>query len=227
MKCVMLFSGGKDSNLALWYAIHQGWDILQLLSIVPESLNSYMFHYPNIRWVNLQAEAMGYPLQSIQIKGDKEEEIEKLEKTIGKIVKELQIDALISGAVESDYQKTRIDRICNHLGLRSISPLWKKASLDLLKEEIIMGFKIILTAYSAYGFDDRWLGRQLDLNAVDEIAHLEEKFGVNPIFEGGEAETYVIDSPLFKTAINIVSSEKKWKGDVGYMRILQAELALT
>ncbi|MGC8961334.1 MAG: hypothetical protein ACP5K1_02675, partial [Candidatus Bathyarchaeia archaeon] len=68
LRCILLYSGGKDSNLALWYAVHQGWSVNLLVSAIPDSPESYMFHYPNVEWTRLQAEALGYPIRMLTIK---------------------------------------------------------------------------------------------------------------------------------------------------------------
>lgn len=224
LRSIVLFSGGKDSNLALWYAVHQGWDVQLLLSIVPGGFNSYLFHYPNVKWAKLQAEALGYPIRILEIREEGEKEVQSLEEVLRNIKEELDFEAVISGAVESDYQKSRFDRICEHIGVHSIAPLWRKDPLSLLRIEVEMGFKIMVTACMALGFDQSWLGRYLNILDVEEISKIHERFRVNPVFEGGEAETFVADSPLFRHPIRILDSEKLWYGDRGYLIIKDAML---
>jgi diphthine-ammonia ligase len=83
---------------------------------------------------------------------------------------------------------------------------------------------VIMTGVAALGLDETWLGRQLDEGAIDDLARLHAKYGVNPGLEGGEGETFVLDCPLFDRRIEIISSEKHWKGDAGYLEILEARL---
>ncbi len=220
----LLFSGGKDSNLALWYAVHQGWSVEPLISVAPRSSDSYMFHHPNVEWARLQAEAAGCPIHTVTIHGDRREEIRRLEEMLRELVKDYEFEAIVSGVVQSEYQKTRVDRICDNIGIASITPLWRKDPLALLVEEVTMGFKIIITACAAHGFKKDWLGRELDTQAVEEVSRIHEEFGINPVFEGGEAETFVLDSPLFKYPVRIITMEKVWHGGVGYLAIREAEL---
>jgi diphthine-ammonia ligase len=42
--------------------------------------------------------------------------------------------------------------------------------------------------------------------------------------EGGEGETFVLDCPLFKERIEVVSSRKHWDGMAGNLEILEARL---
>jgi ABC transporter with metal-binding/Fe-S-binding domain ATP-binding protein len=225
MRVVVLYSGGKDSNLALWYAAQKGWNIICLLAVHPKKTDSYMFHRPNIQWAKLQAEAMRYPLETITVSGVKEVEVHELEQRLDKLKKQLTIDGVVSGAIQSEYQKSRIDHICKNLGIQSLAPLWMKDPETLLREVVKLGFKIIIISCSAQGLDETWLGRLLDEQAIDEIMELSTKFGINPTFEGGEAETFVIDSPLFNQKIKILSAEKRWYPiETGTYRIKKAVL---
>jgi diphthamide synthase (EF-2-diphthine--ammonia ligase) len=75
------------------------------------------------------------------------------------------------------------------------------------------------------GLDESWLGRWLDLDAIGELEKLSSKFGFNLTFEGGEAETVVIDCPLFiSKKLDIRSSRKTWDGQRGIFEILEAAL---
>lgn len=225
MRCIVLYSGGKDSNLALWYAVHQGWSVELLVSVVPADPESYMFHYPNVEWTRLQAEALGYPIRILPMRKDVGEgEIQELEEALMVIRDTVGFDAVLSGAVMSDYQRSRIDRICEDLGVRSIAPLWGKDPFNLLRIEVEMGFKFIVTACAAYGLGQAWLGKLFDTSDLEGILEAYNRFGVNPVFEGGEAETFVVDSPLFKYPIKIRDSEKVWYGDRGYLFIRDAVL---
>lgn len=218
----MLYSGGKDSNLALWYAVHQGWSVELLVSVVPEDPESRMFHYPNVRWTKLQAEALGYPITAFTIKG--EEEVQGLERALREVMDRICCDAVVSGVVMSDYQRSRIDRICEGLGVCSIAPLWGKDPSTLLRVELEMGFKFLITACMAHGLDRSWLGRLITTSDLEGILEAHRRFGVNPVFEGGEAETFVVDSPLFRHPIEILDSENVWYGDRGYFTIKDAAL---
>ena len=127
MKVAVLFSGGKDSCLALWYAIHQGWDIATLISIHPENRDSWMFHYPAVTLTRLQAQTMDLPLVIVDTSGEKDRELEDLTACLIDMKELLGVEAIVSGAVASEYQRTRIDSICNRIGLRGFTPLWLKA----------------------------------------------------------------------------------------------------
>jgi len=224
VKTCVLFSGGKDSTLALWCAIHQAHDIACLLTVFPERKDSWMFHHPAVEWTHLQAEAVGIPQVTASISGAKEEELAALTQSLSKLIISHGIESVVTGAIASEYQKSRVDRICDQLGLRSMAPLWGLDPGRLLADQIQMGFEFIVTASMAMGFNRSWLGRVIDEIAFSELRGLQEKYGINLAFEGGEAETFVTDAPIFASKIRILEAESIWKLDAGYLKILRAEL---
>jgi diphthamide synthase (EF-2-diphthine--ammonia ligase) len=81
-----------------------------------------------------------------------------------------------------------------------------------------------LTTVTSDGLDDSWLGNIISKSDIVTLKSLSEKFGFNLNFEGGEAETFVIDCPLFTNSIKINKFEKKWDGYRGRFEIVDAEL---
>ncbi|MEM4243462.1 MAG: TIGR00289 family protein, partial [Candidatus Bathyarchaeia archaeon] len=74
MRLGVLFSGGKDSALALHKAAESA-EIVCLITLVSENKESFMFHTPNIAITALQAEALGLPLIRKVTKGEPEKEL--------------------------------------------------------------------------------------------------------------------------------------------------------
>jgi ABC transporter with metal-binding/Fe-S-binding domain ATP-binding protein len=223
-KLAVLYSGGKDSTFATYSAVKEGHCIVCLLSVIPKDEESYMFHYPNIALTSLQAKAMGLPHLSVRSEGAKEAEISDLRKLVMRAQTRFQIDGLCSGGIASNYQKIRIERVCNELGLESVSPLWGFDQEKYLYSIITNNFDVVVVAVSALGLNESWLGRRLDIDAVREIIALSQKFRFNASFEGGEGETLVTDCPLFRKKLVINGSRKVWRGSSGYLIITRARL---
>lgn len=220
----MLFSGGKDSTFALWYAQMQGWDVETLVTVFPESQESWMFHFPAIKWTRLQAQAAGIPQMIIETKGTKEREIDDLSSGLKKLATSSGLEAVVSGAVASEYQRTRLDNVCENLGLKSFAPLWHKNQEQLVREEIESGFEIIMTACNALGLDAKWLGRKLGPAELDALVKLKKRYGLNVAFEGGEAETFVLKAPPFKGRLSVIRSTAHWSDDSGYLELEEVRL---
>jgi len=203
MKLGILFSGGKDSMFAGYLVKKQGYDIACLISINSENKDSFMFHTPSIDKVKKQAEVMEIPIIIQKTKGKKEIELKDLEKAIKKAVKDYEIKGIITGAVESVYQSSRIQKICNKLKIECFNPLWQKDQIELLKELIKNKFKVIITGVAAYPLDRTWLGRIVNKKFIKDVEILNEKYKINPAGEGGEFESFVLDCPLFKKPLKI------------------------
>lgn len=223
MKAAVLFSGGKDSTMAAYRALKEGHEVNYLISVFSDNPASYMFHVANIHITELSAEAMGIPLIKKVTKGIKEEELVDLTQILSDL-RDMGVEAIYSGALFSVYQKSRIDAICEDLGLKSCAPLWHRDPVEYMEEIIDLGFEVIITSVAAEGLDESWLGKKIDGNALDEIIELNKKYKIHIGFEGGEAETLVLDGPIFNKRINVIESEKIWEKDSGYFLIKDAEL---
>lgn len=219
MNCVVLFSGGKDSTYAAYLAKKEGYNISCLISIISDNPESYMFHTPSISKVEKQAESMVIPLIVWNTKGEKEKELIDLELAIKKAKNDFGIDAVITGTVESAYQASRIQKICDNLELDCFNPLWQKNQIELLNELLKNNFKIIITGVFAYPLDKTWLGKFIDEEFIINVTNLQKKYNINPAGEGGEFETFVLNCPLFKKELNIKNKKMSGKKNSWSMEI--------
>ena len=220
MNVAALVSGGKDSALALYRVLESGHNVRYLVTMIPRREDSWMFHYPNIRLTGLFAEAVGIPLVKSETSGIKEEELEDLRELLAT----LNVEGIVSGAVFSEYQKSRIDRVCRELGFKSVAPLWHEDPVKLMEELIELGFRVIITGVYAYGFDEKWLGREIDRGVLKALIELNEKYQVSVIGEGGEYETLVLDAPCFRKRIQLEKARRVWEDGSGYLLIEEASL---
>ena len=225
MKLASLFSGGKDSTYSIYLAKKQGHEIKCLLSVFPKSDESHLLHHPNLQWTHLQSQSMQIPQLTIKSELDEtDNEINALEKILIKSMDEYQIEGLVHGGIQSQFQKDKFENLCDKLNLKSITPLWNRNPLEYMNELISSNFVFIITSVSSGGLDDSWLGKIITKNDVDNLYVLSQKFGFNLNFEGGEAETFVTYCPLFSYAIKIIQGKKIWDGYRGRFEIVDARL---
>jgi len=203
MDVAALFSGGKDSTYASYMARKHGYQIKCLITIVSKNPESFMFHTPAIELTKKQAELMGIPILIKETKGEKELELDDLKIAIKEAIKKYKIKGIVTGAIESVYQSSRIQNICNDLKIECFNPLWQKNQLELLEELLKNNFEIILSGVSAYPFSKEFVGRKIDKRFVAEMKLLSQKYFINPAAEGGEFETLVLNCPLFKKKLCI------------------------
>jgi len=220
MNVAALFSGGKDSAYAIYLAQKAGLNVTHIVSIFPEKKDSYMFHSINIHLTELLAEAMNIAFIKKETHGEKESELDDLKN----VLKNLEIDGVVSGAIASEYQNNRIQKICEELGIKSFSPLWGKKQDEILKEIINAGFEIIIVGVFADGLDESWLGRKIDKKTIDELVKIREKYLINEAGEGGEFETLVTGGPIFNKRLFLDETTNEWKRDHGVLKVKKAHL---
>ncbi|MBT96722.1 MAG: diphthine--ammonia ligase [Candidatus Pacearchaeota archaeon] len=219
MKVAVLFSGGKDSTYAIYLAKKYGYKIACLISIISKNEDSFMFHTPTISKTKKQAKTMNIPIVIQNTSGKKEEELEDLERVIKKVKDEFKIKGIITGAIQSIYQASRIQKICDKLNLECFNPLWQKDELEYWNELLDNKFEIIITKVACEGLYQGWLGKKINKNNLKNLIDLSKKFKFHLGFEGGEAESFVLNCPLFKKQLKIVDSKisgekNSWKMEV-------------
>jgi diphthine-ammonia ligase len=198
-----MFSGGKDSVYAAWRGIQTGLDIACLITLNSSNEESFMFHTPNIELTRLQSEASGIPLVEQKTEGVKEDELKDLILAIRRAIMEYSIEGIITGAIQSIYQASRIERICHSLGLWCLSPLWLCNQEQYITSMINEGFRVIIAGVFADPLDDSWLGKQIDLSLIARLKDISKKSFISLAGEGGEYESYVCYAPFFQKKIVI------------------------
>lgn len=178
-----------------------------------------MFHYPNTKYTVMQADALGIRHVFAETSGEKEIELGDLEK----VLVENEVKLLVTGATYSRYQGDRINNMANGLGIEHMAPLWQIDPLEELNE-LAERFDAIITSVSAEGFDRSMLGARIDRSMIEKLKELNRKYRINMLFEGGEAESFVLDAPLFSKRIQINKARVEFKNDSGTYIIEDAEM---
>jgi len=197
-----LVSGGKDSILAVQKAMDAGLRVTYLVCVRPDNPDSYMFHSANLDAVRLMAERGGMEYVEIKTPGEKEVEISDLETGLSG----LPLEGVITGAVESVYQKERIERVAERLSLRVFSPLWQMDPLALISE-VALHMDAIIVVCAADGLDESFLGEHFSPELTERLKRVAAKRHIHLAGEGGEYESLVLNAPFFSAPITYRSSE--------------------
>jgi len=221
VKVAVLASGGKDSTYASWWALMQGWSIEAMITVKIVGDDSMMFQLQNTEIAQYQAKSIGVKWINVISQGVEDKEIDELEDTIRKLNEDL--DAIVVGALRSDYQKTRIERMCERLDLISYCPLWHHDSLEHMNSLIEHGFDVRIVSVSCEGLDESWLGEKISKESLGKLIDLSEKYRFNLDGEGGEFETITLNAPHFEKAI-ICEGGKIWNGNRGVWNITKIQL---
>ncbi|WP_436935674.1 diphthine--ammonia ligase [Halovenus marina] len=235
---VSLFSGGKDSSWALYRALEEGLPVERLVTVHPEG-DSYMYHVPETELTSLAAESIGIELHDVRPEGFDAEratdagaqgdaELDVLESSLESLADDLSggLAGVTAGAVESEFQTSRIEAMCERLGVDLFAPLWQRDPKALAESMLGAGFEIQIIRVAAAGLDESWLGRQLDEAALSDLERLNEEYGVHILGEGGEFETLVTDGPHMAQRIEL-DYETEFDGTRGRIHVTDASLVET
>jgi diphthine-ammonia ligase len=204
MKVAVLFSGGKDSCLALHKVLNQGHDVRCLISVIPKNKDSFMFHDPYMCLLKRQAEELGIKLIIKESEGVKEEELVDLREVIEGVKNDADgIEGVVVGGIASSYQGNRIKKICDGLDLEFLAPIWDYDSETVWRELLDEDFEVILTKIACDGIPKKMIGPVIDEEGLEDLKRLGEKYKFRIDFEGGEAESAVLFMPEFKKRIEI------------------------
>jgi ABC transporter with metal-binding/Fe-S-binding domain ATP-binding protein len=225
VRLISLYSGGKDSTYALVKAKEMGHEISCLLTMYPETDESLLYHYPN-NWVtSYLGEAMGIPSFGFGSRsGTKDYESKSLEQAIIAVKSLRDIDGVVHGGISSTFQNEIVRRICVKHNLCMIAPLWNIQQYEYMDLLLENKFDIKIVSVSAMGLDERLLGVSLDRDVLYRLKQLSEKYSFNVSFDGGEAETLVVDCPIFYKRLQINQAKIHWDGQRGMLEIMEVAL---
>jgi len=180
-----------------------------------------MFHTPAIENTEVQAEVMDIPILIRKTKGEKENELNDLKKLISDAKKKYGIDGVVTGAIKSVYQASRIQKICHELNLECFNPLWQIEEEKHLAELIKKKFETIVVGVFAFPFDESALFRKIDAAFLKEMKELDAEYGINVAGEGGELETFVLNCPLYKKELKIKNKKILKEGENSFRGVLE------
>ena len=215
MKVVASWSGGKDGCFACYKAIRQGFEVVNLLTMMMSESKSN-FHMIRSDMLDAQADAIGIPL--VKQKTTPETYEKDFKNVLGQL-KAKGVEGLVTGDIYevAGHEEGWLNRVCREVGLKPVKPLWMGDTKQIFLDYINAGFKatVVRTKLDLLGMD--WLGRQLDKKFFDDVVKLGN---VDPCGEGGEYHTFVTDGPTFKKKIEILETQKhKLDGGFGYLEV--------
>ncbi|WP_414836871.1 diphthine--ammonia ligase [Candidatus Nanohalococcus occultus] len=197
-----LTSGGKDSNAALYRAARRNNEISCLVNLSSGNKESYMFDARKTsEEMERQSEITGSPLLVQQTDGEKEKELQDLEKALGKAIEQYDVEGVIAGAIASTYQRDRVEKVAERLGLKVFAPLWQENQENYMRWLVREGFGVQITHVAARGLEENWIGTVIDEENVEELIDLSQEYGFNAAGEGGEYETRVKNFPKSITGL--------------------------
>ncbi len=206
--------------MALYLMEQMGHVVPYLVNVIPKRDDSWVFHTPNLHLIPLMAEAMEKKLVQVEGGFDEAEDLAALENAL----RGLDVEGVITGALASDYQWDRINRVCDRIGLKVMSPLWRKDQDTVVTETVDSGIVSIIVAVMADGLDETWLGSSIDFERLESLRGKSKRYGISVAGEGGEYETLTLDSPIHKQRLIVEDHEADVHRDSAFMRVTKAHL---
>ncbi|MFB6174808.1 MAG: diphthine--ammonia ligase, partial [Candidatus Nanohalobium sp.] len=195
-RIVALTSGGKDSNAAVYRIERRNNEISCLLTLRSKNKDSYMFDSKKEQsMIEQQASKLDVPLLIQETEGEKEKELEDLRKGLETAKEKFNVVGVVAGALASTYQRDRVDKIAEEVGLKVFTPLWQEDQERYMRWLVRENFEVEITSVAARGLEERWEGTVLDEENIDEFLELAEEYRFNAAGEGGEYETVVRGFP--------------------------------
>ncbi|KQC00989.1 diphthine--ammonia ligase [Pedobacter sp. Hv1] len=203
---VFNWSGGKDSTLALHYILHQQeFEVRYLLTTVNDAFDRVAMHGVRATLLLKQADALNIPL--VQVRLPEMPDMESYETAINAQFEKLisvGIGHSIFGDIFLEDLKAYREAQLAKIGMKAVFPLWKRNSLELVKEFIQLGYQTIVVC-AKDGLQD-FCGRVIDDSFLADLP-----VDVDPCGENGEFHTFVFDGPIFNKRIDFELGEKVFK----------------
>lgn len=200
LSAVSSWSGGKDSCLAYYKALQQGYNIKYILNFISREFKRCCFHGIEAKLIKLQSELIGLPLIQKEVTAD----MQQYEKEFKEAVSALkEIKSMVFGDIYLLDHLNWVERVCRDLNIKAVEPLWGVAPLKLMEEFVDLGFKAVVVSCQADKFGKDFVGREVSKSLIKEL----ESKNICPCGENGEFHTLVVDGPIFKRSIEIVESE--------------------
>jgi uncharacterized protein (TIGR00290 family) len=213
---VCMWSGGKDSCLALHKAIKAGYKVYCLLNFTSLDTNLSRSHHLKPDLLRYQAERMCIKIIQQQVTGDTYTRMFK--KTIQWLKDSVGIEGIIFGDIYLEDHKMWIDKVCQGLGVKPVMPLWGENTAKLLDEFVGLGFEAIVVSVRKEVMGRKWLGCKVDGKFRKKLASAQTK--IDPCGEEGEFHTLVLKGPLFKRPIEILNEKASGDDKHWFLEIL-------
>ena len=201
----LMWSGGKDSALALHRARRTDRNVSLLLNFYDAESGRVRFHATPVDMLRRQAEAIGVELRALgtswpEMDGRLRAELSRLH------------DDGFAGVVFGDIHLADVrawyEERVTAAGLEHVEPLWGDTSIDLLGEFVDSGGRAVVTCVDLRKLDASWLGRVVDERFMADIAAT----GVDACGENGEYHTFVFAGPVFDRAVAWSAGETRAEG---------------
>ena len=203
-KMIVLWSGGKDSALALYEILKTGgFDVVELLTAVTKENDRISIHGVRSVLLGQQANALGFPLKKMLIPKDPSDiEYEKASlRALEKNRVNGVFSVLFGDIFLEDVRKYR-EQLLIKVGMNGLFPLWKRDTKKLAQTFIDLGFRAVITLTDSNVLGKEFAGRDYGEKFLSDLPP-----NVDPCGENGEFHSFVYDGPIFRERVAFKKGE--------------------
>ncbi len=216
----LMWSGGKDSALALWRARRSGLDIGWLVNVYDRATERVRFHATPVEAIARQAVAAGVPL--VRVPTAWETFDASLRNALTALAQE-GCRGVVFGDIHLADVRAWYEERTRAAGIEHVEPLWGEEPAALLAEFVAIGGRAVVTCIETTKLDASWLGRVIDADFVRDIA----RTGIDPCGENGEYHSFAYNGPFFTGPVAWRAGERRDDGGFAQLDIITgAEVAL-
>jgi uncharacterized protein (TIGR00290 family) len=211
----LMWSGGKDSALALDRATRAGIEVARLISFFDSATRRVRFHATRVELLQAQSEAVGIALHAIPTAWSEMEEALRTELSS---LREEGFAGVVLGDIHlADVRAWYEERVVG-AGLEHIEPIWGEPPPALLDEFIASGGRAVVTCVDLSRLPDAWLGRVIDKSFAVDIGNT----GVDACGENGEFHSFAFAGPAFKRPVSWSAGERRLEGGFAQLDLIPA-----
>jgi diphthine-ammonia ligase len=225
-QCAILWTGGKDSALAMHDAMAAGYTVNRLVTFAPKKPNFLAHPIPIMQ---AQAKAMGLPHRIVEVGHDIASDYRA---AISRLLDE-GITTLVTGDIDLvQGMPNFVRQCCDGLNVGVLMPLWHADRLAVLRRLVDLGFEVIFSLVKEPWFaNGDWVGRRIDASCIADLQALHVQNGIDLCGENGEYHSLVLNAPMFKNRIELelgqsVKTEKMWHLPIAVKQKAQAASSL-
>jgi len=189
-----MWSGGKDSALALDRALRAGIEVARLITLYDSATRRVRFHATRVEMLKAQAAAIGIRLRAIPTTWAEMEA--NLRKELSSL-REEGFTGVVFGDIHLADVRAWYEERVTAAGLQHLEPIWGEPPDILLGEFIASGGQAVITCVDLAKLDEAWLGRLIDERFAKEIATT----GADACGENGEYHSFAFAGPAFNKPV--------------------------
>jgi uncharacterized protein (TIGR00290 family) len=212
----LMWSGGKDSALALQRVRTAGLDVTCLLNFYDSKTERVRFHATTVAMIEAQAAALGLELHATGSSW------EAMPEALGDRLRRLRAEGfrgVVLGDIHLADVRAWYEERVTAAGLEHVEPLWGVHPSNLLREFVTTGGRAVVTCVDLDRLDSTWLGRVIDVRFAEDIAAT----GVDACGENGEYHSFVFDGPMFLRPVPWRPGEARTEGRFSQLDLLPAQ----